>query len=176
MASFNDAIQQLLWPEKREKDPILGDKVPGYIYRTTATSYIKVPAGYLPSGLEKLLGWGNLFHQIFPWLVSEGMVKIGPIPKGTPVNLLANLNLEADRLKLTKLLLKASKDLKNVEGHSDEEAAKVFQNLVPDLLELSKCPDFVVNKGHYFGTDFFKEEPGLSDDDKWALIEYLKTF
>ncbi len=176
MASFNDAIQKLLWPEKREKDPILGDKVPGYIYRTTATSYIKVPAGYLPSGLEKLLGWGNLFHQLFPWLVSEGMVKIGPIPKGTPVNLLANLNLEADRLRLTKLLLKASKDLKKVEGGGDEEAAKVFQNLVPDLLELSKCPDFVVNKGHYFGTDFFKEEPGLSDDDKWALVEYLKTF
>jgi hypothetical protein len=47
---------------------------------------------------------------------------------------------------------------------------------VPDLLKLSKCPDFVVNKGHYFGTDLFKEEPGLSDDDKWALIEYLKAF
>ena len=34
--------QKMLWPEKREKDPILGDKVPGFIYRTTATSYIKV--------------------------------------------------------------------------------------------------------------------------------------
>jgi hypothetical protein len=67
-------------------------------------------------------------------------------------------------------------DLKKVEGTSDAEAAKVFKNLVPELLALSKCPDFVVNKGHYFGTDLFKEEPGLSDDDKWALIEYLKTF
>jgi hypothetical protein len=44
------------------------------------------------------------------------------------------------------------------------------------MLELSKCPDFVVNRGHYFGTDLFKEEPGLSDDDKRALIEFLKTF
>jgi hypothetical protein len=67
-----------------------------------------------------------------------------------------------------------------VEGASDEEVAKVFTDpelrLVPDLLKLSKCPDYVVNKGHYFGTDLFKEEPGLSDDDKWALIEYLKAF
>ena len=48
-------------------------------------------------------------------------------------------------------------------------------NLVDPLLELSKCPDFVVNRGHYFGTSYFKEEPGLSDEDKWALIEFLKT-
>jgi hypothetical protein len=34
----------------------------------------------------------------------------------------------------------------------------------------------VVNRGHYFGTDQFKEEPGLGDDDKRALIEFLKTF
>jgi hypothetical protein len=39
-----------------------------------------------------------------------------------------------------------------------------------------KCPDYVVNRGHYFGTDKFSEEPGLSDDDKRALIEFLKTF
>jgi hypothetical protein len=34
----------------------------------------------------------------------------------------------------------------------------------------------VVNKGHYFGTSFFKEEPPLSDEDKQALIEFLKAF
>jgi len=176
MASFNDAIQQLLWPEKRRKDPILGDKVPGYISRTTATSYIKVASGYLPTGLEKLLGWGNVPHRFFPWLFREGMVEIGPIPKGTPVNLLANLDLEADKLKLAELLLKMIADLKKVAGASDEEAARVLKNLAPDLLTLSKCPDFVVNRGHYFGTNLLPEEPGLSDDDKWALIEYLKTF
>jgi hypothetical protein len=31
-----------------------------------------------------------------------------------------------------------------------------------------------VNRGHYFGTSSFQEEPGLSDDDKKALIEYLE--
>jgi len=34
----------------------------------------------------------------------------------------------------------------------------------------------VVNRGHYFGTSQLQEEPGLSDDDKRALIEFLKTF
>ena len=57
------------------------------------------------------------------------------------------------------------------------------------LRTLLKCPDFVVNRGHYFGTDEFNTtdglsddekafgaEPPLSDDDKRALIAYLKTF
>lgn len=176
MESFNDAIQQLLWPEKREKDAILGDKVPGYIYRTTTKSYIKIPAGYLPTKLQKLRSWRDFFHQFFPSLFEEGVIQVGPIPKGTPVNLLSNLDLESNKLDLAALVAKMIVDLKRVEGASDEEAAQVFKNLVPDLLTLSKCPDFVVNKGHYFGTNFFKEEPALSDDDKWALIEYLKTF
>jgi len=61
-------------------------------------------------------------------------------------------------------------------GATDEDAKKAFANLVEPLLELSKCPDFIVNRGHYFGTNMFPEEPGLSDDDKRALIEYVKTF
>jgi hypothetical protein len=55
-------------------------------------------------------------------------------------------------------------------------------------MKLNKCPDFVVNRGHYFGTAEFNQtedltedekafgtEPVLSDEDKLALIEYLKT-
>jgi hypothetical protein len=44
------------------------------------------------------------------------------------------------------------------------------------MLAVSKCKDFVVNKGHYFGTSYFAEESGLNDDDKRALIGFLKTF
>src|SRR4030095_3370383 len=97
---------------------------------------------------------------------------IGPIPKGTPVSLLTNIDLESNKAELARVLLKMKVDLKQVQGASDEEAARVFKNLLPDLLKLSKCPDYVVNKGHYFGTSFFKDEPPLSDDDKWALIDY----
>ena len=42
-------------------------------------------------------------------------------------------------------------------------------------MSLSKCPDYVVNRGHYFGTGY-DNEAVLSDADKKALIEFLKTF
>ncbi len=35
MASFQNSIEQMLWPEKRDQDPVLGNKVPGLIDRTT---------------------------------------------------------------------------------------------------------------------------------------------
>ena len=34
------------------------------------------------------------------------------------------------------------------------------------MMELSKCPDFVVNRGHYFGTAEFNQQDGLSADEK----------
>ena len=175
MDAFNDAIEKMLWPEKRDKDPILGDKVPGFVYRTTGTSYIKLAPGFLPDSLHKLLSWNDWLARLFPWLFSEEGVRIGPIPKGTPVSLLTNIDLETDKLDLAKLLLKMKEDLKRVEDKDDAEAAQVLKNLVPDLIKVSKCPDYVVNKGHYFGTSFFKEEPPLGDEDKRALIEFLKT-
>jgi hypothetical protein len=194
LASFNDSIEKLLWPEKRERDKLLGDKVPGAIDRTTQTSFVTVPFGYLPDQLQDLVGpLQRWFPGLFTpggglaWLFGAAEVKIGPIPEGTPVNLLANLNLLSESKdrgeqarhtkKVLDLLLKIKHDLKALPaGASDEDARKVFTNLVEPMLELSKCPDFVVNRGHYFGTDLFKEEPGLSDDDKRALIEFLKTF
>jgi len=184
MKSFQDSIEQILWPEKRDKDPIFGDKIPGVIDRTTATSYLRVPAGYVPGYLHPLLG---LASRLFPSLFGEGGVQIGPIPAGTPVDLLGNLTLLPDnndpgeRLKhdgeVLDLLLKAQHDLAHLaKGATDEDARRVFANLADPLFELSKCPDYVVNRGHYFGTDYFKEEHGLSDYDKRALIEFLKTF
>lgn len=184
MESFQDSIEQMLWPEKRAKDPVLGDKVPGVIDRTTKSSYLRVPSGYLPDLLKPLQPTGQRF---FPAIFGNDGIEIGPIPAGTPIDLLANLDLlgesttVGDKLQhqkqVVELLLKMKHDLaKLARNASDEEARKVFADLVEPLLQLSKCPDFVVNRGHYFGTSYFKEEPGLSDDDKRALIEYIKTF
>jgi hypothetical protein len=184
MAVFQDSIEQMLWPEKRDKDPVLGDRVPGYIDRTTDRSYLRVPAGYLPDSLRPLLG---PLERLVPWLVGEGSLQIGPIPKGTPVGLLSNLELRSESPnlaeqiahdeKLLALLGKLVTDLGALPpGASDDDARRVFANLAEPMLELSACPDFVVNRGHYFGTDRFDEEPGLSDGDKRALIELLKTF
>jgi hypothetical protein len=184
MRSFDDSIEKLLWPEKREKDSVLGDKVPGLIDRTTTMSELRVAAGYIPDLLQPLLDPAG---QVFPKLVSERGIRIGPIPEGTPVNLLANVDLLpppnaslAERLKHDKdvleLLVRVKKDLIAVPAHASNEQAKAaFKDLVEPLLRFSKCPDFVVNRGHYFGTSLFKEEPGLSDADKRALIEFLKT-
>jgi hypothetical protein len=119
-------------------------------------------------------------------------MEIGPIPKGTPVSLLSNLDMMPDdanffgrfwhKKKLVGLLIKVKKALKALPPNAtDEEAKRVFleKGLVDELLEFSKCNDFVVNRGHYFGTSYLNKaenEPGLRDEDKQALIEFLKTF
>jgi hypothetical protein len=184
MAAFQSGIEQMLWPEKRKKDLFLADKVPGMIDRTTAPSFLRVPAGFLPEFLRPLLG---PLERSIPALVGEGGLEIGPIPTGTPVSLISNVSLLPETSNLIErakhdktvleLLIKAKHDLKALpRDATDDQARKAFGNLVEPLLALNKCPDFVVNRGHYFGTDLFDEEPGLPDTDKRALIEFLKTF
>jgi hypothetical protein len=176
MKSFDSGIEQLLWPEKRKGDrkylTASGKLVPGIVDVTSATSYLRVPKGYLPDFLQPLV---EPLSDLDPHVFGAGGIEIGPIPQGTPINLLSNIDLE-QRGKTLKALLKAKVDLKSLpRDASDEQARAVFGNLVDPLLDVSKCPDFVVNRGHYFGTDYFSEEPGLSDEDKWALIAFLKT-
>ena len=66
MDSFNDSIEKMLWPEKRDKDPILGDKVPGFIYRTTETSYIKIAPGFCLAAVGKNAQLGRLAEPLVP--------------------------------------------------------------------------------------------------------------
>jgi hypothetical protein len=183
LSSFDNSIHEMLWPETRAKDTLLGDKIPGKIDRTTEQSYLKISYGYLPDALQKLRG----FARFFPWLLDDKdkIIKLGPIPTGTPVGLLTNLNPlsdsadPAERLlhdeKLLNVVLKLNSDLEKLPaGATDEQAKKVFAGVVDQLLDLSKCPDLIVNRGHYFGTSQFAGEPGLPDDDKKALIAFLK--
>ncbi|MEP6934000.1 MAG: hypothetical protein ABI988_08690, partial [Nitrospirota bacterium] len=193
--SFQHSIEQLLWPEQRERDSILGDKVPGVIDRTTTRSYLRIPKGHLPDFLQNVVELEEKILpdvQLLPDLFKESGVELGPIPKGTPVNLLTNLTVLPDdagvidrllhKKKLVRSLVKIKRALKAIpRDATDEEARAVFQekDVVESLLELSKCPDFVVNRGHYFGTDQLKKEEneqGLSDEDKRALITFLQTF
>lgn len=184
MQSFQDSIEKLLWPEKREKDSVLGSKVPGVIDRTTTRSYLRIPGGYLPEYLRPLLDAGS---RLLPSVFGDGGIEIGPIPPGTPIDLLANFDIlgeatdSAEKRKhqeqVLLLLIKLKHDLEALpKNASDDEARKVFMNVAEPLYALSKCPDYVVNRGHYFGTNYFSEEPGLNDEDKRALIEFLKTF
>jgi hypothetical protein len=182
MRVFDKSITQMLWPETRDKDPVLGDKVPGVIDRTTARSFIRIPAGFVPDFLRAVT---EPLHILVPALFeSDGGITIGPIPKGMPVGLLTNLQPLPEgsdpivhAARLARLLVDLKLDFAALpENPTDDQISAGFANLTPTLLELNKCPDFVVNKGHYFGTDKFAEETPLSDDDKHALIEFLKTF
>ena len=171
----------MLWPQKRAGL--------GSIYRTTQTSYLTIEKSYLPK-----LAFDALKAKGLGMTDDESALQLGPIPKGTPINLLANLDLEFSLSKLpdfASLALKLNNAMRDIREQKldDAAAAARLKEVAPELLALSKCPDFVVNRGHYFGTAEFNKqdglskdetafgrEPELSDADKGALIAFLKPF
>ena len=181
MKVFDDSIHKMLFPEDRDVDDLfkqLGITGPGVglIQRTDVDSFIRVPAGYVPDGLRPLLGIGR---RLFPMFFDEGDVRIGPIPAGTPISLLTSLDIngadlppdqrKAQQKKMLNLFKQVKRELaRGTDIFSD-------RNIAESLLSMSKCPDMVINKGHYFGTSYFTEEPGLSPAEKTDLIAFLKT-
>jgi hypothetical protein len=184
MHVFDASIEEMLWPEKRDRDPILGAKGVGRIDRTTARSWIKLPAGFVPQPLRALSG---LVNWLLPGsITANGDLQIGPIPKGTPVDLIGNFDPLPEEpgfwaslgrtWKVLGLLLRLRHDLAAMPKNPDDATAqRIFAPLGRKLYELGNCPDYEINRGHYFGTDLFTEERGLSDKDKRALIAFLKT-
>jgi hypothetical protein len=162
MDAFHDAIRKLLWPENRD-----GARS---IWRTTEESWLQVPESYLHGPLARLLK----DHITTDPKSGARAFAFGPIPKGTPVNLLANTDLELSGIRkagdLAGFLIHALRTMKAVKnkGLTGDAATKELMVLVPDLYKLNACPDFIEDKGHYFGTD-------LPDADKHALVEFLKT-
>jgi hypothetical protein len=157
MAAFDDACEKLLWPEKR-----LGVDS---IWRTKERSYIELEKAILPRTLRPFCeevtdpdtGWK---HEV---------LRIGPIPAGTPINLLANLDPDLGDLVKLAPKLKLALVRANLEKMDDAAAREMMRKeLLPDLLAASKCPDLVTDRGHDFGSE-------LSDEEKRALIEYLKS-
>ena len=155
MEAFNDAAEKLLWPEKRlGKDSI---------WRTSQECQITLHSDYLPALLKTALA-----GHIDP----DGYFRIGHIPAGTPINLLANVNPDMSFGDLATLGIKVKKalleiKLKGLEGDAAKEVMKT--EIAPTLLKVSMCPDLIEDRGHLFGAD-------LPDADKLALIEFMKTF
>ena len=60
------SIEQMLWPERRDKDPLFGTEAGpgvGVIDRITVDSYLEVPEGYISPPLRPLVG---LARRLFP--------------------------------------------------------------------------------------------------------------
>ena len=160
MEAFQDGIEKMLWIKQR------GDQV----WTTTQKSWIYIPRQYLPDLLQDALN-----HH--PELIDAATdsYKIGPIPANTPINLIANTNLDPGlsngikRVKLVADIIDVLATIKN-QNLNDEQAKDLMATkLVPRFLALNKCPDFYEDKGHEFGRS-------LPIEDKRALIELLKTF
>jgi mono/diheme cytochrome c family protein len=135
----------------------------------------------LPRGkVRAIAGYGSLvLALVFGFVIfflngKLGDVRIGPIPKGTPVNLLASINPEADPADVLHAIKITTKALTEAESRHLGEAEKqklLREQVAPALMKVSKCPDFVMDEGHYY--EWFKT---MTDADKDALIELLKTF
>ena len=195
MKVFNASIEQLLWPERRDHE----EGFDGVIVRTTQRSSIIIPKRAVPVEAESLVD--GLSSEPFSRLFDKpGAYVLGPIPKGMPINILSNFQPLAD-LKTVDGQLEHAKNVADLGAsfvlnlpppEPDDSDAKILSwvgRLSSPLGKLNKCPDFVVNRGHYFGTGKFNETEGLTDDekswgvepvltqaDKKALIEFIKTF
>lgn len=198
MNAFQDGIEKMLMLRPRKNA----------IWRTSAKSYLSIPASYIslaPTILPKLAPIAakllkdldpNAFDangKLVPPIVeaikavdpkaitSTGDILIGPIPKGTPINLISNLDLDGagispsdpvrGRVTVTKALVAAVQALADIRDHNmnDAQAAARLKLTVPALLAANKCPDFIEDKGHLFGTN-------LTEKEKRDLIALLKTF
>ncbi|WP_337174223.1 hypothetical protein [Paludisphaera sp.] len=106
-------------------------------------------------------------------------VKIGPVPEGVPVNVIANFDPRAPK----KARLDAARALVDYFSRHQEEAladrsqeardrrrVEFEQRVAPVLMRASKCPDFVTDRGHDYA--FMRD---LTDGEKAELIALLKT-
>ena len=160
MAAFQDGIEKMLGIKPRGE----------LIWKTTKTSWINVPLAYLPDPVRNAA-------ERHKEMIDEktGSLRLGPIPEGTPINLIANTNLDpglALGVKRAELVAAIVDTLARIKKENMNDAqAKDFmaKQLVQKFLDVNKCPDFYEDKGHEFGKD-------LPEADKRALIELLKTF
>ena len=104
-----------------------------------------------------------------------GGIHLGPIPQGTPINLVMNINPEAPMPNLIRAFAGLTRGIilsqreSRKPGSNPLEVLRVFEREAGQpLLEASKCPDFVLDRGHWFAE-------GLTEDEKKKLKAFLRT-
>ena len=103
-----------------------------------------------------------------------GDLKLGPFPKGMPVNLITNIDPKAntkDIIEAFDALLKYFRDFRSASDENQAGLAEFENRVAPLFMKISKCPDFGLDKGH--DLEFIRT---LNGSEKAALIELLKTF
>ena len=136
---------------------------------------IEIPLAYLPRLARRAASKVGLVARN-----EEGTeyIRIGPVPKRTPINLLANLDLSLTSLRDTPKAVRLASlgvEIRDVltsiaseKPTPDETFERMKERLLPSLMANSNCLDLVEDRGHYYGAS-------LPDADKEALIEFLKT-
>ncbi|MDB5099710.1 MAG: hypothetical protein JWM80_4131 [Cyanobacteria bacterium RYN_339] len=151
VACYQDGMSKLLWPERR-----LGVRS---IKVTTEESTLPDVFALMKRQLPE---FANL-----PALD----VSLLTVPKGTSINLIMNVHP-----RNVKSVLQAYVN-GVLQGQPRSQFARLQRTnmdkgrraMLARLLAVSTCPDFIEDKGHYYGRH-------LSDGDKQALIAYMKTF
>lgn len=93
------------------------------------------------------------------------------VPKGTPINLIMQVHPKDLRTVLQAYvdgILQGQPKEKFAELREKNHAA-AQQKMMEKMIEVNMCPDFIEDRGHTYGRE-------LSDEDKRALIEYMKHF
>jgi hypothetical protein len=180
IAAFNDAARKLLWPA--ERDGVKSMK------RVSTRTYFNIRLEVLGDAvmqelrsfkpeLPKLPGIPEI-RLPNPFEIVENKTLRFPIPEGTPINLLANINI-SDPIKRVKAVIGYVKyvaqtdfaaEVRKVPGVGNELAKlpdRLARDAMDELLKISEYPDLIEDHGHEYGAT-------LSNDDKTALIEYLK--
>jgi hypothetical protein len=157
--------------------------VPAAFFLSAAVLFLlpRIPVGWLSRKLAYFFGAvclslaalvGLSFGQFFAG--DGGDVRFGPIPKGVPVNVVANMDPQAPlekRLAALNALVDFVLDYQRAKEGSKPGQREFEARVAPALMEASRCPDFVMDRGHDY--EFMRR---LSDDERQALIELLKTF
>jgi len=151
MAAYDDGMTKLLWPDQR-----LGIKS---MKVTTDDSTLPDLFPMLKEALPEFADLPDLSANLLH------------VPTGTPINLIMNLDPKDVKAVLQAYVdgvLQGQPRAKFAELQTKNHAVAV-RMMMRKMLEVNVCPDFIEDRGHTYGSR-------LSNDDKRALIEYMKYF
>jgi hypothetical protein len=144
-------------------------------------SLSRIPAGGFRRRIAQVVGALCLVVAVLValgfgrFLSGQGTgIQFGPIPEGVPVNVLANMDPNASfakRKAVVDALFAFVLEYHQAEPSKRPGRKEFEERVAPVLMNASKCPDFVTDRGHDY--EFMRR---FTDDEKKALIELLKTF